>query len=227
MVALAGDLTVDAAGRRVGRLSSGAPAALAVAVEDAIDGPKALIVTAPPAFSVRMTAAKAVWFENVSAMAAPIAADPELVVSPEAVVFAVAVVDAAIVAASLGATPVPAASCAVLLTLLIASATAAAMLTPPPDAPVFASVMSVLVVVALMESAKRPVRIAPAPISAREPMFAMLRATDAPRPKLDPLPPPLVPGSAFEVLVEFVVALSVTLPACAVRLVPARPQRSC
>src|SRR4029077_13045813 len=40
-------------------------------------------------------------------------------------------------------------------------------------------------------------------------------ATDAPRPKLEPPPPPLVPGSAFAVLSFVVAAVSVTSLVCA------------
>ena len=71
--------------------SLGAPAADAVAEDEAVERSIAVKVTAPPAVMFRSVVAVAVWFANVSAIAAPTAADPP-VVSPDAVVFAVAVV---------------------------------------------------------------------------------------------------------------------------------------
>src|SRR6266851_4439088 len=85
-----------------GESSAGAPAALAVAEEDELDAPVALNVSAPPAETLRCVVASAVCFANVSAMAAPIAAEPLDVVSPDAVVAAVAFVAALKLAAPVG-----------------------------------------------------------------------------------------------------------------------------
>src|SRR5258706_7307272 len=102
-------------------LLSGAPAALPVAVDDEVDGPNAVNMTAPAAVRARSVVASAVWFEDVSAIAAPIAAEPLDVLSPEAVVFAVAVVDALKVAAPDRASGAPVLARALPLTLLIAT----------------------------------------------------------------------------------------------------------
>ena len=72
--------------------SPGAPAADAVALELVVDVVVAARMTSPPAESPRWMVAVALWDATVSATAAPIAADPLDVVSPDAVVFAVAVV---------------------------------------------------------------------------------------------------------------------------------------
>src|SRR6185503_4853813 len=97
---------------------SGAPAALAVAFEAEVDVVFAVKLTAPPTLIGRSVVAVALWFAKVSAAAAPIAAEPLEVVSPEAVVVAVAVVlavNAALAALWVG----PGFCCAVAFALLI------------------------------------------------------------------------------------------------------------
>ena len=170
---------------------------------------------------MRCVVASAVCFANVSAMAAPIAAEPLDVVSPDAVVAAVAFVAALKLAAPLGESVNPVSASAVLATLSIAIATAAATDTPPPDAPVFASVVVALVFDALSERPCPPKIVAPVPISAITFVVTRFRATDAPTPTLDPPPPPAVPGSAFAVEVDSDCAVRVTSPAPAFRNEPA------
>src|SRR5207244_2419714 len=177
-------------------------------------------VTAPPAEMSRSVVASAVCFANVSAMAAPIAAEPLEVVSPDAVVVAVAFVEALKVAAPVGDGGRPVSASAVLDTLLIATATAAATVTPPPDAPVFASVIAVFVFVALSETSWPPTTVAPAPISAIAFVVTRFSATDAPTPTLDPPPPPAVPGSAFAAEVDSDCAVRATSPAPAFNIAP-------
>ena len=113
-----------------------------------VDVVVALKTIAPPALMLRAVVAVAVWRAKVSAIAAPRAADPLELVSPCAVVFAVACVVAVKVALPEGDCCGPGFVCAALDALLMASATAGAMVTPPPDAPVFAVVVIELDVVA-------------------------------------------------------------------------------
>src|SRR5207248_3589114 len=139
------------------------PAADAVADDDAVDVVVALSVTALVALMSRNVVAVAVCDTNVSAIAAPSAAEPLDVVSPAAVVVAFAVVLAVNVAVPVGDRPAPNPACASLATLLMASATAGAIETPPPDAPVLASVVIVFVVVALSEKSCEFASVAPLP----------------------------------------------------------------
>src|SRR5688500_15394688 len=144
--------------------SPGAPAADAVADEEVVDGPRAANVTAPPAVMLRAVVARAVCSAKVSAIAAPTAALPLLVVLADAAVLAVAV-GAALTATAppaLSVGPVPAD--ASLRTFEIATATAAATATPPL-APVRASVVAVCV--ALAVKVAFPAETSDAPFSAR------------------------------------------------------------
>src|SRR5688572_5209002 len=169
------------------------------------------MVTEPVAVIAARLVAVAVWSANVRAIAAPMAAEPELVVSPDAVVSTDASVDASSSALPLVVNGVS--FSASDLTLLIVIATAGATLTPPPDAPVFASVIAVLRAVAVRS------RATSVPVTmfgnhrAVDLIVTMFSATAAPTPTLDPPPPPLVPGSAFDVVRVSDAAVSVVAPA--------------
>src|SRR5438067_181781 len=184
------------------------PPALAVAVDETVDGAFAVSVIAPPACSDAWLDAKAVWFAKVSATDAPIAAVPP-VVSPVAVVLVVAFVAEVKVMAPRADCTAPALFAARVATLSIATATAGATLTPPPKAPVFADV--VVVFVADASSVKSFAREVAKPVanSATVVMFTMSSATDAPTPT-DPAP--VVAASAFAPTVELECAASVRSP---------------
>jgi hypothetical protein len=184
------------------------PAAEAVADEDVVDGPVAVNVSVPPAVSGPSVVAVAVWLANVSATAAPMAAEPP-VVSPDAVVFAVAVVvapNAMSPSAVCGATELLR---AIDETLLIEIATAGATETPPPFAPVVALVVIVLVPLALSVMSSAMPTAAVGASSAVVVTSTMLRATDAPTPTDDP---PVVAAFAVAFDVEDDVEVSVASP---------------
>src|SRR6185503_8934921 len=191
---------------------SGAPAALAVAAEDAVEPVDAVSVNVPPALTFVAVLANAVCVANVSAIAAPMAAEPLEVVSPEAVVVADAFVAALPFQSPAATKPGPKPKSAVDETLSIAIATAGAIETPPPLAPVSAFTVVALVELAFADTSSAPLSAMPGSVSARVVMLTMESATAAPMPTLEPPPPPLVPGSAFAVCVEFDVAASVRLP---------------
>src|SRR5205814_4563928 len=88
---------------------------------------------------------------KVSAIAAPTAADPLEVVSPDAVVLALAVVLAVSVTSPAALCAGPGLSCALLATLLIVTATAGATVTPAPETPALAVVVVSSAAVALSE----------------------------------------------------------------------------
>src|SRR4029077_15854003 len=108
------------------------------------------------------------------------AAEPLEDVSPLALVFAVALFVAQPSQSPVVIIAEPAPSWVVVVTLSIAIATAGAIETPPPDAPVFASVVVVLVELAGAEKAPTLDRSTAAPTSARVLTFTMESATDAP-----------------------------------------------
>jgi hypothetical protein len=174
-------------------------------VDDVVDGPFAVNVRAPPALSGPRVVAVAVWFANVSAIAAPIAAEPP-VVSPDALVFAVAVVFAVNAMSPSAAWGATAALCAIEVTLLIATATAGATETPPPLAPVTALVVIVFVPLAVSVMSSAPPTLAAGASSASVVTSTMLSATEAPTPTDDP---PLVAAFAVALEDEVDVALSV------------------
>ncbi len=169
-------------------LSSVSPDADAVALAEVSDEPTAWSSTAPPASKLRNVIAETSWSAYVRAKATPIAVSPVEAVSPLAVVWAEAVSAALKETAPPEVSAGPAPMAAEVFTLLIVMAMAGAKATSPL-APVFASVVTALEAVAVIDRSAAPTSAAPFAISAVVDSFTTASAKEAPIPRSAPTPP--------------------------------------